>query len=158
MERINNIIRNQNTNLKAAALLLIILSGSAFAAGQINAGTKGQDPVYDKADKMPLFEGKDAGEFSNWVANQIKYPEEAVKQKIIGSVSISFIVEKDGSVTNVKVVKGVPVLNEEAIRAVSGSPKWTPGIKNGETVRVSFVVPVNFRMTFPSDEKLRIKG
>jgi len=145
--------------LKASAvLLLLILSGSGFVAGQINAKTNDRDPIYDKVDKMPLFEGKDAGEFSTWVANQIKYPEEAVRQKIIGSVSVFFIVEKDGSVSNVRVEKGVPVLNEEAVRAVSGSPKWTPGVKNGKKVRVSFIVPVNFRMTFPSDEKLRIKG
>ena len=74
------------------------------------------------------------------------------------NVTVSFIVEKDGTVSNVKVVRSVPELDGEAVRVVKSSPKWTPGIKDNSPVRVSFVIPINFKTDFPSDAKLKKTG
>lgn len=157
-----NQINRFETRLSHAAtetfIVLFLILITVSVTGQTKVSSENQDPVYKEVDRMPLFKGKDAGEFSNWVANEIKYPAEAIKKKIIGNVVVTFIVEKDGSVSNVKVLKSVPSLDEEAVRVISGSPEWTPGFKDGKPVRVSFVIPVNFRATFPSDEKLRVKG
>jgi periplasmic protein TonB len=107
---------------------------------------------------MPLFNGKDAGEFASWVAKQIKYPEDALKKKIIGNVTVSFIVEKDGTVSNVKVVRSVTELDGDAVRVVKSSPKWTPVVKDNSPVRVSFIIPINFKTDFPGDTKLKMTG
>lgn len=143
-------------------LLIIILSGllgyTTSASGQTAKDQTKQEMIYQKVDKMPLFDGKDAGEFTTWVAKQIKYPEEALKKKIIGNVTVSFIVEKDGTISNVKVVKSVPELDGEAVRVVKSSPKWTAGVKDNVPVRVSFVIPINFNTTFPSNAKLKKIG
>ncbi|MBA4321296.1 MAG: energy transducer TonB [Odoribacter sp.] len=115
------------------------------------------DSIFSKVDKMPLFNGNDAAEFALWASREIKYPVEAIKQKIVGNVTVNFIVEKDGSVSDVKVLRSVPTLDEEALRVVQSSPKWTPGMNNNVPVRVTFTMPINFKTTFPSDEKLKVK-
>jgi TonB family protein len=136
-----------------ATLLLAAMFGfNISATGQVD-----RDKVHLMVDKMPLFNGKEAGEFTTWAAKEIRYPAEAVKQKITGSVYVSFIVEKDGTVSTVKVLKSVPTLDDEAVRVVKSSPKWTPGEANNIPVRVMFTLPVKFMMTFPSDAKLKVK-
>jgi len=77
----------------------------------------------------------------------IKYPEQAVKEGIQGRVTVRFIVEKDGSISDVKPVLSVhPLLNKEAVRVVKSMPKWTPGKQNGKPVRVRFNLPVMFKL------------
>ena len=96
----------------------------------------------------PRFQDGDVGQFSHWVNEHLKYPKEAVKDSLQGRVTLQFTIEKDGSVTDVHVLRGcAPVLDEEAIRVVSQSPKWTPGYINGEPVRVVFNFPVVFQLT-----------
>ncbi len=95
----------------------------------------------------PGFNGGDANEFSKWVNTQLRYPEEAHKNNIQGRVTLQFTVEKDGSLTGVKVLRGVNAhLDAEAIRVVSSSPKWTPGYQKGVPVRVTYVFPVIFQL------------
>ncbi len=95
----------------------------------------------------PGFNGGDANEFSKWVNTQLRYPEEAHKNNIQGRVTLQFTVEKDGSVTGVKVLRGVnPLLDAEAIRVVSSSPNWTPGYQEGKPVRVTYVFPAIFQL------------
>jgi periplasmic protein TonB len=94
---------------------------------------------------MPLFKGGDLSKFREWVGKRTNYPQAAYERKIRGTVFLTFIVEKDGSVSNVTVVKGVdPLLDNEAIKAISESPKWTPGLQRGQPVRVRFSIPLNF--------------
>jgi protein TonB len=94
---------------------------------------------------MPMFKGGDVSKFAEWVARRTNYPQAAADKKIRGTVYLTFIVEKDGSVTNVTVVKGVdPLLDNEAVKAISESPKWTPGLQRGQPVRVRFSIPLNF--------------
>ena len=151
---------NNRTVIVSVFILLAFALSLADSSAFCQTGTKHQkmDSVYQKVDQMPLFNGKDAGTFTDWVAKQIKYPEVAVKNKIIGNVIVRFIVEKDGSISSISILKGVdPALDIEAIRAVKSSPKWTPGMKNNVPVRVRFAIPVEFKMTFPSDAKLKTK-
>ena len=88
--------------------------------------------VYDKVEVMP---------------ENVKYPEKAQKQKIEGRVIVSFIVEKDGSISEVHPLTAVhPLLDQEAMRLVNNMPKWKPGKVKGKAVRVSFALPVNFSL------------
>ena len=100
--------------------------------------------VYAKADHMPEFiGGPDA--FHKFLSKTVKYPPAALKSKIQGKVYISFIVEPDGSLTNIKAVRGPSAsLNQEAVNGMKLSPKWKPGTQKGKNVRVSYTVPVNF--------------
>lgn len=108
-----------------------------------------QEKVYLKVDQMPEFNGGQQGqqELLKYLVNSIKYPEEAMKKGIQGKVYVTFIVDKEGSVKDVKVAKGVdPALDAEAIRVVSSMPKWIPGKEKGKNVAVSFAVPINFAL------------
>jgi protein TonB len=94
---------------------------------------------------MPTFKGGGLDEFRKWVAKRTNYPQAAFERKLRGTVFLTFIVEKDGSVSNVTVIKGVdPLLDSEAVKAISESPKWTPGLQRGEPVRVRYSIPLNF--------------
>jgi TonB family protein len=95
----------------------------------------------------PSFNGGDANEFSKWVNSQLVYPDEAKKSGIQGRVAVQFTVEPDGSVANVKVLRGVnDLLDQEAIRVISSSPKWKPGIQDGQPVRVTFTFPIIYQL------------
>ena len=95
----------------------------------------------------PLFQGKDANEFTKWVYNNIVYPEIAKENGVQGRVTLQFEIGKDGTVTNVKVLRGVDSsLDKEAVRVVSNSPKWTPGKQRGKAVKVKYNFPVTFQL------------
>lgn len=109
-----------------------------------------EEPVkYSLLEAKPRFQDGDAGQsFPRWVNENLHYPQEAVKDSLQGRVTLQFTIEKDGSVTDVHVLRGcAPILDEEAVRVVSQSPKWTPGSINGEPVRVVFNFPVLFQLT-----------
>ncbi len=103
---------------------------------------------FDFVEVRPTFNGKDAKtEFPKWVYSQLEYPDVARENGISGRVFIQFTVEKDGSVTNVKVLRGVdPSLDQEAIRVVSQSPKWKPGMQRDKPVKVTFSFPIVFQL------------
>ena len=107
-----------------------------------------EEPVrYSLLEQKPRFQGEEASHFSYWVNQQLKYPKEAVKDSLQGRVTLQFVIEKDGSVNDVKVLRGIaPVLDDEAVRVISQSPKWDPGIVNGEPVRVIYNFPVVFQL------------
>jgi len=96
----------------------------------------------------PKFEGGDANQFSHWVNQRLHYPPEAKQKGLQGRVTLQFTVEKDGSVTGVKVLRGVhPLLDDEAVKVISDSPKWTPGTVRGEPTRVVYNFPVVFQLS-----------
>ena len=102
--------------------------------------------VYQMVEEMPKYSGGEQA-MMKYVADNIKYPEEAKDQNIAGRVFVSFIVEKDGSIGEVKVVRGIGGgCDEEAVRVISAMPKWTPGKVKGEPVRVSYMMPLNFKL------------
>lgn len=112
-----------------------------------------------ECDKRPQFFHSDESHFlQSWVYKYLRYPAEAVKNGIQGTVLVSFVVEKDGSVTNIRVEKGVDeLLDDEALRVMNVSPKWIPGKIMGEKVRTRVVLPIEFRLTDSKSFKLRLK-
>ena len=107
--------------------------------------------VYMIVDEMPEFPGGDK-ELYQFIADNVKYPAEAKEKGIKGRVFVNFIVEPDGSVSDIKVLRGIGGgCDEEAVRIVESMPKFKPGIQNGEAVRVSYTVPVIFRLEDKQD-------
>jgi len=101
--------------------------------------------IFFIVEDMPDFQGKGQDGFRKYISENLKYPSVAAENGISGRIFIKFVVEPDGSVSNVSVVRGVdPALDNEAIRVVKSSPKWTPGKQRGKPVRVSFTFPINF--------------
>lgn len=104
------------------------------------------NPVYRVAEHMPRYPGGDEA-LLTFIARNIKYPRDAQKTGKQGRVICIFIVEKDGQVSNVKILRGIyPSLDEEAIRVIKSFPRWTPGTVKGSPVRVTFTVPITFRL------------
>ena len=102
--------------------------------------------VYIVVEQMPEFPGGDRA-LMDFVKDNIQYPAEAKEKGIKGLLYVNFIVEPDGSLSNIKVLKGVGSgCDEEAIRIVESMPKFKPGMQNGEAVRVSYTIPVIFRL------------
>ena len=102
---------------------------------------------FQLVEEKPSFNGGDANEFSKWVNSRLVYPEIAKENGVQGRVTLQFTVEKDGSVTKVRVLRGVdPSLDKEAIRVVSESPKWKPGKQRDRAVPVTYTFPVIFQL------------
>lgn len=115
-----------------------------------DTAVSGGERVYTpyEVDVAPQFFKGDVGTFLNdWVYTYLRYPDIPLEQGISGTVTVEFIVEKDGRVTGVRAVRGNDqYLEDEAVRVVAASPKWKPGQMGGEKVRVKFSVPVEFRL------------
>lgn len=116
---------------------------------KLNVSAKSEEPtskeemVFDRVEQSPAF----IGNLDQWLASNLKYPPSAAEMEIQGRVICEFIVEKDGSISNVKVVKSVDDdLDKEALRLINAMPKWRPGKQNGKTVRCYFTMPVTFRL------------
>ena len=102
--------------------------------------------VFDVVEQMPSFPGGDA-ELMKFLHDHIKYPVVAEENGIQGRVIAQFVVERDGSISDVKVIKSVdPSLDKEAVRVLKSMPKWIPGKQNGSAVRVKYTVPVTTRL------------
>ena len=102
---------------------------------------------FQLVEEKPSFNGGDANEFSKWVNSKLVYPEIAKENGVQGRVTRQFTVEKDGSVTNVKVLRGVDSsLDKEAVRVVQSSPKWKPGKQRDRAVKVTYTFPVIFQL------------
>lgn len=100
-----------------------------------------------KADKMPTFQGGTDAKFKNWVQEGLVYPQTAADNGISGTVVVQFVIERDGSLTNIKVLRSVDRdLDATAVNKIKQSPKWTPGENRGRPVRVTFTIPVQFRL------------
>ena len=95
---------------------------------------------------MPEFPGGTAA-LMKYLSGNIKYPTISQETGSQGKVIVQFVVDKDGTITNPEVVRGVdPYLDKEAVRVISSMPKWKPGVQNGKKVRVKYTVPVMFRL------------
>ncbi len=102
--------------------------------------------VFDVVEQMPSFPGGPSA-LMQFLSSNIKYPVVAEENGVQGRVVCTFVVEKDGSITDVRVIKSVdPSLDKEAMRVVKSMPRWIPGKQNGSAVRVKYTVPVTFRL------------
>jgi len=111
---------------------------------EIENGIKESFTVNEK----PLFGIDGDNEFRGWIAKTIIYPPDAVNAGLQGKVYLRFVVEKDGSISNIEVVRSEdPILSKEAVRVVGMSPKWTPGKINGNPVRVRMFFPITFALS-----------
>jgi len=117
-------------------------TGDDLLSGQ--DGTETDEPFF-LVEVMPSFKGGDLNKFRDWVQRRTNYPQIAIDNKIQGKVFLTFIIETDGSVSNVTIVKGVdPIIDDEAVKAIQSSPKWSPGLQRGQSVRVRYSMSLNF--------------
>lgn len=129
------------------------VSGSLFET-LLDVATSTKDTVYQIAEEMPEFPGG-VEALMDYVGRNVKYPEEAKDKEIQGRVFVSFVIEKDGSVNEVKVLRGIGGgCDEEAVRVIKAMPKWTPGKQKGKPVRVNYQIPINFKL---DDGQLPVK-
>ena len=115
-------------------------------------------PIFDVVDEMPQFPGGHNA-LLEFLTKNIKYPKSAEKEGIQGRVIVTFVVDKDGTINNQKVVKSVhPALDAEALRIVGSMPKWVPGKQNGQPVAVKYTIPVTFRLQGGDSEVAKYEG
>ena len=106
-----------------------------------------EDQPFFKVEQMPSFQGGDLMTFRNWVMQKVKYPQIAQENNITGRVLVMFVIERDGSLTNIQVLQTPDSsLSDEAIRVLKSSPKWTPGKQRNQAVRVKYTLPIDFRI------------
>lgn len=125
--------------------LFLIVFFMAFVSVNAYSQSKEQDDaVYSMVSEQPSFPGG-MQEMMKFISENRKYPAEAKAKDIHGKVIVAFVVERDGSLSDVKIRRGIGYgCDEEAIRLIKSMPKWTPGKKNGKAVRVSMMLPVSF--------------
>lgn len=118
-------------------------TSSNLATSSTAVSNSDTNEVLTTTDQMPTFNGN----LQRWLSNNLNYPNDAYNARVQGRVICSFIVEKDGSVSSITVEKGIsPSLDAEACRVIRAMPKWNPGKKNGEAVRVKFNLPISFKL------------
>ena len=137
------------------AVALLAMNSTAMRANvqkkvvkttKVTKKTSATDKVYEVCEQMPTFPGGDAA-MMKYLSENVKYPALAIKAQEQGRVVVSFTVEKDGAISDVKVARSVtPSLDAEAVRVVKAMPKWTPGKQGGQLVRVRYNVPVSFKL------------
>jgi protein TonB len=124
--------------------LIMLLAFPGFALQTLQAQDK-PEQVYTIVEQMPEFPGG-MPELMKFLAQNIKYPREAQKAKIEGTVFVNFIVTQEGKTDEIIVVKGIgKACDEEAIRVIAIMPPWKPGIKDGKEVAVRFTLPIRFQ-------------
>ncbi len=136
-KRVGEWVQTRTNGIKTSGVYKngVLVSGDLFLQ---------DSAIYSAIDTPPSFPGGDS-EYNHFISSRVKYPLMARKNNVQGKVTISFIVEKDGTLTNVKVLKGIGSgCDQESARVISLSPKWNPGIINGKHVRVQYSVPVGF--------------
>lgn len=115
------------------------------ASAQKTVVSQSKQNVYDTVEQMPEFPGGMPA-MIEFLQTNLKYPSDAKKQNVGGRVLVMFVVEADGTISNVRVAKKVfPSLDAEAVRVVKTMPKWNPGKEKGKPVRVNFSLPIVFK-------------
>ena len=116
------------------------------ANAQKTVVSQSSQSVYDEVEVMPEFPGGMQA-MIEYLNTNIKYPKDAIKQEVSGRVMVMFVVETDGSLSNVRVARKVfPSLDAEAVRVIKTMPKWKPGKEKGKPVRVNFTLPIVFSL------------
>lgn len=131
---------------KLIIMSLMALFGLTTVSAQKTVVAQKNQKVFDVVEQMPEYPGGIQALFE-YLSQNVKYPADAENQKVEGRVIATFVVETDGSISSIEVVKpAFPSLDAEAIRVLSGMPKWTPGKQSGKEVRVKYTVPINFNL------------
>ena len=131
---------------KFIIMALMVVFGLTTVSAQKTVVAKKNQKVFDIVEQMPEYPGGQAALFE-FISKNVKYPEDAVKKKVEGKVFVTFVVDTDGKITDVSLLRKVfPSLDAEAIRVISGMPNWIPGKQKGQVVRVKYTVPIMFRL------------
>ena len=133
--------------MKVLVLVAMMFAfGFSTASAQKTVVSQKNEEVFDVVEQMPEYPGGMQALFE-FLSQNIKYPEDAQKQKVEGRVIVTFVVETDGSISNVEVAKhAFPSLDNEAVRVIQAMPNWTPGKQSGKVVRVKYTIPINFSL------------
>ena len=127
-------------------LSMMAVLGLMTANAQKTVISQSNQSVYDQVEQMPEFPGGMPA-MIEFLQTNLKYPKDAIKQQVGGRVMVMFVVETDGTLSNVRVAKKVfPSLDSETVRVVKTMPKWKPGKEKGRPVRVNFTLPVVFSL------------
>lgn len=147
-----NSVRNHNDKGTEDIRKIVIVEKASNDSVQ----STNEDPVYMiSVEQKPTFPGGERAMYQ-WLGAQINYPKEASDANIQGRVIVSFIVEKDGSISNVHVTRGQhPALDAESVRVVNSMPKWSPGLYDGKPVRVQYMLPITFRLPDPEPQPVQ---
>ena len=131
---------------KLFVMLLLAVCCHMTAQAQKTVVSQTNQKVYESVEQMPEYPGGMQA-MVEFLQTNMKYPEDAAKQSVEGRVMVQFVVETDGSISDVHVARQVfPSLDAEAVRVVEAMPKWTPGKEKGRVVRVKYNLPIVFRM------------
>ena len=131
---------------KFIIMALMAVFGLTTVSAQKTVVAKKNQKVFDVVEQMPEYPGGQAALFE-YLSKNIKYPADAEKKKVEGKVFVTFVVDTDGKITEVSLLRKVfPSLDAEAIRVISAMPNWIPGKQKGQAVRVKYTVPIMFRL------------
>ena len=131
---------------KFIIMALMAVFGLTTVSAQKTVVAKKNQKVFDVVEQMPEYPGGQAA-LIEYISNNVKYPDDAAKKKVAGKVFVTFVVDTDGKITDVSLLRKVfPSLDAEAIRVISGMPNWIPGKQKGQVVRVKYTVPIMFRL------------
>jgi TonB family protein len=150
-----------NKTVKMGNRSLVVVEDKAQTEAQKSVEMQSagdNDKVFDVVEEMPQFPGGQA-KLLEYLLKSVRYPAEAEKAGLQGRVVVTFVVEKDGSITNVEVRKGIaPSLDAEALRVINAMPNWTSGKQGGKPVCVKYAVPVSFRLQGSNDATVTQKA
>ena len=131
---------------KFIIMALMAVFGLTTVSAQKTVVAKKNQKVFDVVEQMPEYPGGQAALFE-YLSKNIKYPADAEKKKVEGKVFVTFVVDTDGKITDVSLMRKVfPSLDAEAVRVISAMPNWIPGRQKGQAVRVKYTVPIMFRL------------
>ncbi len=131
---------------KLIIMALMAVFGLITVSAQKTVVAQKNQKVFDIVEQMPEYPGGQAALFE-YLSKNIKYPADAEKKKVEGKVFVTFVVDTDGKITDVSLMRKVfPSLDAEAIRVISAMPNWIPGKQKGRVVRVKYTVPIMFRL------------
>ena len=145
-------MRGEKVRIQASMQLLFGKAAEEAKAGSPGKAAKSDSPgeadkPYLLVEQMPNFQGGDLNTFRNWVKCNVKYPADMYKQGVEGRVLATFIINRDGTLSDVKILQSsAGEFSQEVVNVLGHSPKWTPGKHNGKAVRVKYTVPVDFRI------------
>jgi len=126
--------------LKSAQIQEIDITGFHF-----DDETETDGEIFVIVEDMPLFIGKNHTSFRDWINQNLSYPRLAIEHGIEGTVIVSFVINREGKISNVEILRGVdPLLDNEAAKVIASSPDWTPGRQRGRPQNVRFTFPVRF--------------
>jgi len=136
----SSLMKNKSVRVVIALIAIVCALNSGYAQ-------TGGDDIYTAVEVSPKFAGGDAA-MNQFLAKNLKYPREALEKNIQGTVYVSFIVEKDGSIKDATIKRDIGAgCGQEAIRVIKMMPNWTPGKQRGKAVRTQFILPIAFKLS-----------